>query len=87
MTNERWHLSKSVSIAHIATTVLLVGAVFSYVVKQDQRITRVEERQAIVDQRMDREVSRTAEDLALIRQSLQRMEDRMERFIERDRRD
>lgn len=87
MTDERWHLSKSVSIAHIATTVLLVGGIFGYIIKQDQRITRVEERQAVVDQRMDREVSRTAEDLALIRQSLQRMEDRMERLMDRERRD
>ena len=83
MTEDRWHLTKGVSIAHIGSTLVLAGALFGYAMQQDQRLTRVEERSSMLDQRIDREMSRTADDLTIIRQALVRMDDRLERLMER----
>ena len=83
MSTNEWHIDKRVSVGHLITTLMLAGAIFAWAVKQDQRLTRIEERSAIGEQRLDREISRTANDLSLIRQSLLRMEDRLERAIER----
>lgn len=81
-TDDRWHLTKGVSLAHIGSTLVLASALFGYAITQDQRLTRVEERSVMLDQRIDREVTRTADDLAVIRQSVQRMEDRLERLTD-----
>lgn len=84
MSQERWHLTKSVSIAHILSTLVLAGALIGYAMMQDQRLTRLEERSVMLDARIDREVTRTADDLSVIRQSLARLEDRMERLMQRN---
>ena len=38
---ERWHLKKEIQVTHIVSTLMLVGAVFAYVSKIDQRLTIV----------------------------------------------
>lgn len=51
-----WHVDKTISITHILTTITIAGSAFVWAGKQDNRITRLEERektQAEVDRRQD----------------------------------
>jgi hypothetical protein len=69
---ERWHLKKEIQVTHIVSTLMLMGAVFAYVSKIDQRLTIVEtqlmaQRDATVIQRAQ----------------LERMDAKLDRLIER----
>lgn len=69
---ERWHLKKEIQVTHIVSTLMLVGAVFVYVSKVEQRLTVVEtqliaQREATVIQRVQ----------------LERMDAKLDRLIER----
>lgn len=69
---ERWHLKKEIQITHVISTLLLVGAVFAYVNKIDQRLTIVETQ--LLAQR----------DAAMVlRVQLERMDAKLDRLIER----
>lgn len=69
---ERWHLKKEIQVTHIVSTLMLVGAVFAYVSKIDQRLTIVETQ--LMAQR-DASV--------LQRAQLERMDAKLDRLIER----
>ncbi len=69
---ERWHLKKEIQVTHVVSTLLLVGAVFAYVSKIDQRLTIVETQ--LMAQR----------DASVIqRAQLERMDAKLDRLIER----
>ena len=69
---ERWHLKKEIQITHVVSTLMLVGAVFAYVSKIDQRLTIVETQ--LMAQR----------DASVIqRAQLERMDAKLDRLIER----
>ncbi len=69
---ERWHLKKEIQVTHVVSTLLLLGAVFAYVSKVDQRLTVVETQ--LVAQR----------DAAMVqRAQLERMDAKLDRLIER----
>lgn len=59
----------------------------SHITQTESRITEVarlsESRVIDAHSRIDREVSRTADDLALIRAAITRMDDRIERLVDR----
>ena len=69
---ERWHLKKEIQVTHVVSTLLLVGAVFAYVSKIDQRLTVVETQ--LIAQR---------EASAVQRVQLERMDAKLDRLIER----
>jgi hypothetical protein len=69
---ERWHLKKEIQITHVFTTLTLVGAVFAYVQKVDQRLTIVETQ--LVAQR---------EASVIQRAQLERMDAKLDRLMER----
>jgi len=69
---ERWHLKKEIQVTHVVSTLLLVGAVFAYVSKVDQRLTIVETQ--LIAQR---------EASAVQRVQLERMDAKLDRLIER----
>ena len=69
---ERWHLKKEIQVTHVVSTLLLVGAVFAYVSKIDQRLTIVETQ--LIAQR---------EASAVQRVQLERMDAKLDRLIER----
>ena len=69
---ERWHLKKEIQITHVFTTLALVGAVYAYVQKVDQRLTIVETQ--LVAQR---------EASVIQRAQLERMDAKLDRLIER----
>lgn len=69
---ERWHLKKEIQLTHIISTLLLVGAVLTYVNKIEQRLTIVETQ--LLAQR----------DAAILqRAQLERMDAKLDRLIER----
>ena len=69
---ERWHLKKEIQVTHVVSTLLLVGAVFAYVSKIDQRLTIVETQ--LIAQRDSSMVQRA---------QLERMDAKLDRLIER----
>lgn len=69
---ERWHLKKEIQVTHIVSTLMLVGAVFAYVSKIDQRLTIVETQ--LMAQR---------DAVVLQRAQLERMDAKLDRLIER----
>ena len=69
---ERWHLKKEIQITHVVSTLLLMGAVFAYVGKIEQRLSIVETQ--LMAQR----------DAAVIqRAQLERMDAKLDRLFER----
>ena len=79
-----WHIEKSVSIGHILTTISLLVALAGFVMTTNTKISLNEERINAISQRVERETLRTAQDQQQIRQSLQRIEDKLDRYIERE---
>ena len=69
---ERWHLKKEIQVTHVVSTLLLVGSVFAYVSKIDQRLTVVETQ--LIAQR---------DAAAVQRAQLERMDAKLDRLIER----
>ena len=69
---ELWHLKKEIQVTHVVSTLLLVGAVFAYVSKIDQRLTIVETQ--LIAQRDSSMVQRA---------QLERMDAKLDRLIER----
>ena len=69
---ERWHLKKEIQLTHVISTLLLIGAVLTYVSKIEQRLTIVETQ--LLAQR----------DATLLqRAQLERMDAKLDRLIER----
>lgn len=71
-TREGWHFKKEIQIAHIISTILIVGAAFSYVSKIEQRLTIVET-QLIAQRDAD----------AIQRAQLEKIDAKLDRLIER----
>lgn len=69
---EHWHFKKEIQIAHIISTLLIVGAVFSYVSKIEQRLTIVET-QLMAQRDAD----------AIQRAQLEKIDAKLDRLIER----
>ena len=69
---ERWHLKKEIQLTHVISTFVLVGSVFMYVNKIEQRLAIVETQ--LLAQR---------EAAVLQRAQLERMDAKLDRLIER----
>jgi len=69
---ERWHLKKEIQITHVFATLALVGSVFVYVSKVDQRLTIVET-----------QLTAQREASVIQRAQLERMDAKLDRLIER----
>lgn len=69
---ERWHLKREIQLTHVISTIVLVGTVFAYVNKIDQRLTVVEVQ--LIAQRQAMEVRR---------EQLERIDAKLDRLIER----
>jgi len=75
-----WHIDKSISVGHMATTIAVIAMLIGTWAQMNTRIeTQAVQIQAI-DKRIDREGARQAEEMRQIRQSLMRIEDRLERM-------
>lgn len=88
-TNEGWHVDKRVSISHLLTTAVLAVGLVQWGAAIDGRVQRLEERQRIeqeaqvkVDAAQD---AARASAVSSVAARLDRIEDKLDRLIERDR--
>ena len=75
-----WHIDKSISVGHMVTTLALVGMLVATWSQMNTRIETQGVQIEAIDKRIDRENVRQAEEMRQIRQSLNRIEDRLERM-------
>ncbi len=71
-TQERWHLKKEIQLGHLITTITVAVSALMYINKIEQRVTVVEVQ--VVAQR---------DGAALLRTQLDKINDKLDRLIER----
>lgn len=76
---ERWHLKREIQLGHLITTMTVAVSVVVYVGKLEQRISLIEQ-QAVLQDKAGKEV------VSMLRQQLERMDTKLDRLIERERR-
>lgn len=79
--SKHFHLDRSISIGHIITTIVAVGTFFAWALKQESRMTALEQhaiQSASNDKQQKDEIS--AQTAALARR-LDRIEDKLDRVI------
>lgn len=74
-----WHVDKSISVGHLISTVALAGALAGFVFSTNTKVELANMRMDGLEQRINREVARQADDMSSIRMSLQRLEDKIDR--------
>lgn len=81
-----WHLKREVQLGHIITTCTVLFSVIWYAGKLEQRIALVEQSQMQVTlaqkERDDRQDNLASDALAMLRQQLDRLEQKLDRVIE-----
>ncbi len=55
MNSERWHVGKTIDLSHILTTITMVGIVFVFINKFDQRMTILEVNQQNLSEQQSRD--------------------------------
>lgn len=81
-----WHLKREVQLGHIITTCTVLFSVIWYAGKLEQRVALVEQSQMQVTlaqkERDDRQDKLASDALAMLRQQLDRLEQKLDRVIE-----
>lgn len=80
---KQWHLDKSVSVAHILSTIVLAGSAYGYIANMEKRIALLEQavqNQHEVDRRQDAERAKLFESL---RVDVKEVSAKLDRLIER----
>lgn len=77
-----WQIDRSISVGHILTTLALVASLVGVWSTMNTKIETQAVRISAVESRIDREAERQRQDMAQIRESLNRIEDRLERLAE-----
>ena len=88
MTDQRgptngWHVDKSISVGHMVSTVMLFAALVAFVMTTNTKIEVTAARVDSVESRIDRAEVTSRQDAARLHSSLTRIEDKLDRFIER----
>ena len=81
--SDRFHIDRSVSVGHIVTTLALIGSLVVFALRTETKIEINAARIEATEKRIDRETLRTASEIEAIRASQIRMEDKIDRIIER----
>ena len=71
-TGDRWHLKKEIQLGHLITTATVAVAAIMYINKIDQRVTVVEV-----------QVASQRESSVVLRAQLEKINDKLDRLIER----
>jgi uncharacterized coiled-coil protein SlyX len=82
---EGWHLKREVNLSHLAATVSLAIGLISWGNKIDNRITSIEAQVNFQKEILDSQQVRTAQLFDQLSSRLQRIEDKLDRVIERER--
>lgn len=83
MDRRDWHLEKSVSVGHIVTTLVAAGSFFVWAMRQESRLTTLENHTvalAEADKRMDLERVQLKSEL---REDLKVISDKLDRLLEK----
>lgn len=78
-----WHIKKEIQLGHLLTTLTIAVSVVLYVSKLEQRIALIEAQVLTQRDRDDRQDRTTAEAMSLLRAQLERMENKLDRVLER----
>lgn len=78
-----WHIKKEIQLGHLLTTLTIAVSVVLYVSKLEQRIALIEAQVSAQRDRDDRQDKTTAEAMSLLRAQLERMENKLDRVLER----
>lgn len=78
-----WHIKKEIQLGHLLTTLTIAVSVILYVSKLEQRIALIEAQVLTQRDRDDRQDRTTAEAMSLLRAQLERMENKLDRVLER----
>lgn len=80
-----WHLKKEIQFGHIVTTLTVAVAAMFYFTKIEQRLALVEQLQVMQQMRDERQDKAASEALVLLREQLERMDNKLDRVLERKR--
>ena len=80
---KQWHLDKSLSISHLLTTILIASSVMVWAMKMDTRISIVEAKQTVSKENQTRIEQQMHDNLGEIKESLIRIESKMDRKADR----
>ncbi len=81
---DRWHLKREIQLGHLLTTVGLTVTALTYVSKMDSRIQLLEQQVVVQRDRDERQDTKNQEALATVTKSLDRVNDKLDRLIERE---
>lgn len=82
---EPWHIKREIQLGHLITTITVAVSVVVYVSKLEQRIALVEQQHQVQRDRDAQQDQATREAMATLRQQLDRMDTKLDRLIERER--
>jgi hypothetical protein len=82
---EPWHIKREIQLGHLITTITVAVSVIVYVSKLEQRIALVEQQHQVQRDRDAQQDQATREAMATLRQQLDRMDTKLDRLIERER--
>jgi hypothetical protein len=78
-----WHLKKEVQLSHIVTTLVVGVSAGLYITKLEQRIALVEQAVTTQHERDERQDKVTADAMNLLRIQLDKMDQKLDRLVER----
>lgn len=83
MSDAGWHIKKEIQLGHLLTTLTIAVSVILYISKLEQRIALIEAQVSAQRDRDDRQDRTTGEAMSLLRAQLERMENKLDRVLER----
>ena len=83
---ERWHIKREFQLSHLITTVVMAVSVILYLGKMEQRIALIEQAVAQQHERDERQDRAIGDALKAIDSRLGKMDDKLDRALERQRR-
>lgn len=79
---ESWHLSKSINIGHILTTIAVVLSAFAYINAFDKRLAETELKVVYLREAQDQQTVRTDEKFRDIKTDLKDISKKLDKIIE-----
>lgn len=88
--DDHWKWDKHINVAHVLTTMVMVGSVFVWINKTDQRLSLVEERisssqamSAALNMSASQQLQLLREEFRSVREEMVRTNSKLDRFVEK----
>lgn len=82
VSSESWHLSKSINVGHIITTVVVVVSAFTYISSFDKRLAETEFKIEYLKEAQKTQVARNDEKFKELKGDIKEVLKRLDRIIE-----